>query len=50
MVSAYAKNDPEIVKRWEANGLLIWKREPVVEVTIEPAAKVEETATAESNT
>ncbi|CAE6715865.1 MULTISPECIES: MuF-C-terminal domain-containing protein [Paraburkholderia] len=50
MVSAYAKNDPEIVKRWEANGLLIWKHEPVVEVTIEPAAKVEETATAESNT
>src|SRR5258708_3740899 len=33
MVSAYAKDDPAIVKRWEANGPLIWKREPVVSPT-----------------
>jgi hypothetical protein len=36
MASAYAKDDPAVIERWEANGLLIWKREPVVEITTEP--------------
>lgn len=48
MVSAYAKDDPAIVKRWEANGLLIWRREPVVEVTTETVAKVGEIAATET--
>ncbi|RKE37769.1 hypothetical protein B0G76_4046 [Paraburkholderia sp. BL23I1N1] len=38
MVNTYTKDDPAIVKRWEANGLLICKREPVVEVMTAPVA------------
>jgi hypothetical protein len=48
MVSAYAKDDPAIFKRWEANGLLIWKREAAVQVSIKPVAKVEEMAAIET--
>jgi len=31
MVSAYTKDDPETMQRWEAKGLLIWKRTPTLE-------------------
>lgn len=40
MVSAYAKDDPAIIQRWEANGLLIWKPEPVAGATTDFVVEV----------
>ncbi|WP_345815838.1 hypothetical protein AAGS40_16400 [Paraburkholderia sp. PREW-6R] len=45
MASAYAKDDPTVIDRWKAKGLLIWKRES----RIDPAAGMLSLASANAN-
>ena len=43
MASAYAKEKPEIIERWEKNGLLLWKPSQAVGVVAVVAANAEPT-------
>ena len=43
MASAYAKEKPEIIERWERNGLLLWKPAQAVAVVPVEAAPAEPT-------
>ena len=43
MASAYAKEKPEIIERWEKNGLLLWKPSQAVGVVAVVAATAEPT-------